>query len=159
MPEQTTQQEVLAWSAPVIPRQVRTRRWYMVAAVVLIATITYTVYASSWPLLVVVLLIALMYGLMHGHEPVTKQCTIAAEEVSLNEKRWKWDEIEGWWMLPTPGYVELHIVHKAPRRADLVVQTGTVDIQKLRTTLQAHAKELTEKHERVIDMIIRICKL
>lgn len=159
MPPETPEHILLTWQAPITPFHERTKTWYIVSSIVLLAALSYAVYASSWPLVVVLVLIGFMYFQLHGEKPRDQTFVISDRGVQLEQREMPWEEMEGWWLLSTPHYTELHVVPLIAKNGEMIIQTGTQDIEKIQKVLQEHAKELTEKRERFVDMLIRISKL
>ena len=160
MPELTpTQEQVLAtWRAPMHATMERTKRWYMIGGGVTIALAIYGIVTGAWTFAVVILLCAAMYVFTHDHRFGDEAATITTGGVQIAQRFMRFEDMQGFWFLPTPGYTELHIV-PTRRQPDMVIQTGTQDIQNLRQTLSERTTELTEKREHFLDAIIRICKL
>ncbi len=149
---------VLSWQAPASPTVVRTRRWYIVAAVVVLLLTAYSIYTGAWSFAVVCVLCGGMYALVHGHTPPVLTIALYDNGILFKEKFTRWDELAGFWILQTPDYNELHFVSRF-RRGDLVIQTGTQDIAQLRMILVQRLPEWTHRRERILDTLIRICKL
>ena len=150
---------LLSWKAPSIPVHQRTQRWYMTGGGVVVLGVVYGIYSNSWPFAIVMVLCGAMYFLLRGHQPPLKQCAITEQGVLLDSAFTRWDELSGFWFLPTPDYIELHFVPLAKRTADSVIQTGGMNIEMLRLMLASKIPELHEKRESFLDAFVRFCKL
>lgn len=131
----------------------------MIGGGVVIAGAAYGILTGSWSLTVVILLCGAMYYLMRDHVPPLKTISIRESGVMLEERFVRWEDLSGFWFLPTPEYIELHIVPKAARQSDILIQTGSADLQQIRLLIATHIPELIEKREGFLDVLIRLAKL
>ena len=153
-------EEVFAtWAAPILPRHHRSVRWYVIASIVIALCVTYGILRDSIPFAVVAVLTGIVYALLHRHAPPDRTITLTTSGVTLEKRTVPWKDLQGFWFFHTLDYTELHFVFKKTHRPDLIIQTGTQDIDALRTILQTHLPELTDRKERLLDTFIRICKL
>ena len=149
---------VLTWDAPSRPTVERTKRWYVIAAVVVAVVVVYAVVTASWTLAVVSVLAGGMYYLVHDHAPGVSHIELHDSGVLYDGEFTRWDQFVGFWFVPTPGYVELRFVPKRGAKR-VVIQLGTLDPAQLRMILGQRIPELVHKRESMIDIFIRICKL
>lgn len=149
---------VLAWDAPQRPSITRSKRWYTVAAVVVVIAAAYGIVSGSWSFAVVCVLAGGMYALVGDHSATSIRIELHESGVILDGAFTRWDQLVGYWMLPTPGYTELHFVRK-DKNERMFIQTGDQDIARLRMVLGQRLPELTHKKEGILDIIIRLCKL
>lgn len=70
-----------------------------------------------------------------------------------------WNECIGYWLLQGDGYVELHILRRRRGNKEVQIQTGDTDTHVLRSVLSDFIPEMTDRRERVLDMIIRLLKI
>lgn len=157
LPPQET--ALITWNAPVTPHHRRTKRWYIIAAVIIALCVAYGWYVDSIPFAVVAVLVGVIYALLHKHAPPDRTIVLTSEGVTLGRRMAEWSDLAGFWILHTSEYDELHFVSRKPRTADLVIQTGTQSTETLRAILQTRLPELTDRKERILDTFIRICKL
>lgn len=149
---------VLSWSAPTRPSVQRTKRWYVVAGIVVFAAAAYGIFSGSWSLAVVSVLAGGMYALIHDHKHADVKIELHDSGVLLDGTFTRWDELRGFWILHTSDYDELRFVQKKPRMR-MVIQTGTNKPNDLRMILGQRLPELTGMKESLVDIFIRICKL
>lgn len=153
-----TQEVILSWSAPIAPRHERGKVWYIAAGIVIALCVTYGIYADSLPFAVVAVLIGVMYILLRKHVPADVPCSISQRGITIGKRTVLWEQAQGFWLLRTPAYTELHVV-PAGRGTEMIIQTGDQDISALQGLLLQYTSELTDRRETLIDTIIRICKL
>ena len=149
---------VLSWDAPSHPTVQRSKRWYVVAAVVVAVIVLYAIITAAWTLAIVSVLAGGMYYLVHGHEPGVSHIEFHDSGVLFNGEFTRWDQFGGYWFVHTPEYVELRLVPKRGAKR-VFIQTGAMDPAQLRMVLGQRIPEFVHKHESMIDIFIRICKL
>jgi len=150
---------LLQWTAPEKPTHIRGKRWYVGAGLVLAALTAYAVLTEAWSFIVVIVLMAVVYGLVHRKPHPQHTVIVTEQHLQWDKRTIPWNDCEGFWMLQGPGYVELHIELKTGRKRHLTVQTGTNDSQQMHTLLAQFMPFLADRHENILDAIFRICKL
>lgn len=159
LPVQASGRLLLGWNATSIPLHQRGRRWYAVGSGLLLAGIIYGILSGAWSLSIVLVLCGSMYFLLRNHVPQEKTIAFLEDGVRFENDFWKWDDVESFWIIQTPGYNELHVSPKSRRRSDIVIQMPGIDPLLVRELLSKFTQENAEKKETLVDMIIRICKL
>lgn len=149
---------VLSWDGLARPTVIRTRRWYVLAGIVALATAIYGIVSGSWALAIVSILVGGMYGLIHDHPSPMAHIDLYDNGLQLDGHFVRWDQLAGFWILTTPDYTELRFVRRHVGKR-LAIQLGTQDPEQLRMILTQRLPELTQMHESVLDVCIRLCKL
>jgi hypothetical protein len=158
-PTPVERQTLLEWKAPrVSPRQ-RSRKWYLIASTILAAGIVYGIFSGGWTFSVVLLLCGLMYVLLHNHVPENKSISITNEGVHFEHDFVRYEDCTGYWIIGTEQYHLLHIGHKNRRKADIVIQLGTVTEEQVKNALGQYLEEQKDKREGFVDLLIRTFKL
>ncbi len=152
-------QPVLSWDAPARPVFERTKRWYVVAGIVVFAAAAYGIFSGSWSFAIVCVLAGGMYALIHDHKPGTSHVELHDSGIVLNGVFTRWDEFSGFWILSTPSYSEVRFVAKRQGHGRKSIQLGNQDPNQLRMVLGQRLPELVQMKESLIDIFIRICKL
>lgn len=150
---------LLAWSAPSRPPHDRDRKWYVIAGSIAALVLLYALFTQAWTFAVVIVLLAVLYGLLHGKSHLVHTVRIAEQALYWDTKTIPWSELEGFWMLQGPGYVELHIEWKQKGKERLVVQTGDQEPADIASSLARFLPSFADRREKLLDYIIRICKL
>ncbi len=150
---------VLSWEAPARPVFERTKRWYIVAGIVVFVAATYGIFSGSWSLAIVCVLAGGMYALIHDHQPGTSRVELHDNGIVLNGVFTRWDEFSGYWILHTPTYNEVRFVTKRAGHGRTSIQMGDQDPNQLRMVLGQRLPELIQMKEGFIDIFIRVCKL
>ncbi len=163
MPTNTTPitppQILLEWSAPILPRHNRSPRWYMILGGIVLGTAAYGIITSAWSVTIVTVLIGCMEFLLRGSDPPVKHISLTEHGIVLAGAFTRWEDCSSFWLIHTPQYTRLHISKRDPRARELHIQVENVDLQDVRWTLARFLSEDTQQMEKMIDIIIRICKL
>jgi len=153
------QNTILTWSAPARPAHTRDKRWYIVAGSIATLLVIYALYTQAWTFAIVIALLGVMYGILHGKNHPLHSIRITEKALYWDIKTISWDELDGFWMLQGPDYVELHIEFKQKGKERLVIQTENIPPQEIAAVLSRFIPGQTDRHEKLLDYIIRICKL
>lgn len=160
-PTQTPSQPIqplLQWNAYARAVQERGPHWYLIGGLIILSAAAYGILTGSWALAIVAILCGAMYVLLRGHVPEPKTMVITEQGVYLDGVFVGFADLSSFWFVQTPQAVELHVGRKGSG-GDLVILTGTMDPLVIRETLGHYLTEDSDKHENLIDAIIRICKL
>lgn len=150
---------MLTWTAPKLPHVERSHRWYSVAGSIVVGIAAYGILTGAWTVSLVAILCGVLYVLLRGHVPADSTITLSETGVLLDQAQRRWDELQGFWILPLPTYTEIHFTPKRSFTPELIIQTGNMDVTTLREFLHPHLPELAERQESILDTFIRICKL
>ncbi len=142
-----------------MPHIERSPRWYLIGGSIVLLTAVYGILTGAWTLSLVILLIAGMYTLLRNAPPPVGHISISPQGFTFNDAFTSWIDCESFWLLQGPGYIELHILKKRRWHAEVVIQIGPINPQSLRGLLGQLLTEHSDQRERLLDTIIRICKL
>ena len=151
--------EILRWEAPKNPTHVRGTRWYVSAGVFVVSCAAYGILTGQWSFSVVMILLAGMYVLTQHTAETKVSIAITQDGVICRNEFTSWKDCTDFWMLQGHDYVELHIAKRKRWSGDIVVLTGDNNPQLIRSTLGQFLPERSGQTERLLDTIIRICKL
>jgi len=150
---------LLAWEGLSAPLHDRGRRWYVIGGAVTLLVIIYGLVSGAWSMSLVAAAIAGMYVLRRNAPVVTRRIEIISTGIVLDGDFAPWADYKDFWLVQTPAYSELHLMRTGGFSREIVVQTGSVNPQSIRMTLSEYLQERADQKERLLDMIIRICKL
>lgn len=149
---------LVEWTAPEKPPHNRDKRWYLLAGFVAALFLVYALYTQAWTFAIVIVLLAVTYGLIHGKPPIKHSVQVSSQGLKWDKHLIPWSDLESFWMLQGPEYVELHIERKK-QRGSLLVQTGDCPPLEIASALSQYITLISDRRERLLDYIIRICKL
>jgi hypothetical protein len=154
-----TQSPALSWQAPRVANIDRGSGWYVTGGAVVLAGAVFGVLAGVWSLAIVCVLCGALYFLVRDHTFPDVTCALTDKGVQIGDTFLAWTQVKGYWFVITPSYTELRFTPKAPRTPDLFIQTGTLLPLDIRTFLAGKTDELTDKQERLVDILLRLTKL
>ncbi len=149
--------ELLTWSAATMPKHERSPRWYLITGGIFLLFMIVSILWDAWSFAVVVMLLGGVYYLVHRKPPPLKTISIRGGSCVFDGDVTPWRECVGFWFLPGEGYTELHIERRG--KPDIVIHTGPYSMEDLRSILVTFLPELTNRREKLLDKLIRICKL
>lgn len=155
--QQPSDPPLLEWSAPQDVHYERGTLWYIMATLFVAGCIAYSIWTQAWTFLVVIVLVAATYWKTHRRAPEQKRMRIWSQGFAIDNTFYAWAETEGFWILKGPDYFELHIEKKSG--GSIKIQTGAIDGYLLQDVMGNLAAELENRKEKLLDTIIRICKL
>ena len=160
-PPQTTAKPVpsLSWSAPTAPMHDRSPKWYMYGALFVLACAVWGILTGNWTFTIVMLMTGGLYFLVRKAPVPISTITLTESGFIFDTEFTQWTDCESFWMVQTPAYAELRIRKKRGVLRNVVIQTGALPPQLIRDVLAKFLPESTDQGERLVDKIIRICKL
>ncbi len=150
---------ILEWQAPIKVRHERTEKWYVVTAVCCALMIVYGILSGAWTMSLVFGMLAGLFYLTHKQNPHLHTISILDTGVFFGGRLYIWSECKQFWILRAETYHELHIEMKRSLVPDIVIQTGTMDPYVVRDTLAEFITPIEHRKEKILDAIIRFCKL
>lgn len=133
--------------------------WYAIAGTILLIIAAYGILSGAWSIALVSVLTAGLYVLLRDHRHGSVTATLSTTGVRIGDAYMHWQEVQGYWLLRTPEYTEIHFVPIDPRKPQLHIQTGSQSLSELQRLLQDFVPELTDKKEGLVDMFLRLYKL
>ena len=150
---------LLSWKAPEKTAHQRSERWYVIGSCITATMIVYGILSGTWSMSISFALLAGLFFLIRNEEPPVHEIALLDIGIRFNGQLHSWSEWKQFWILQGKDYHELHIETKKRLRPDLVIQTGDIDPYQLRDVLSQYIPQTDEQKERILDAIIRFCKL
>lgn len=149
---------LLEWHAPSRPDHVRSDKWYVVTGCLCAVVIAYGVLTAAWGLSLTFALLPALYYLIRNQGHRKHHIRIFEIGIEWDGRLIPWSDWKHFWILEGPGYHELHI-EPMKRGTELVVQTGDLDPFLVRDVLGVFLPQIGHQRERILDALIRFCKL
>ena len=154
-----THKILLAWKAPEKVAHTRSERWYVTGSCIAATMIVYGILSGAWSMSISFALLAGLVFLVRNETPSVHEIKLLDIGIEFNGRLHAWSEWKQFWILQGTDYHELHIETKKRLNPDLIIQTGDVDPYQLRDLLSEYIPQTDEQKERILDAIIRFCKL
>lgn len=152
-------QTLLSWSAPTQLKHEHAKGWYIVAAMISLILLFYSLWTESWSFTMVIIVAIAVYLFVHKAEPEDVTMALGEKGFLFGDRPIAWGECKNYWLIKTAHYSELHISRTSEREREVVILTGPVNILELRNVLNRYLPEIPNQHEKILDTILRICKL
>ncbi len=154
-----TNPPLLEWTAPAKVVHERSEKWYLVAGLLCAIMIIYGILIGAWSLSICVAMIAGLSFLIRNEGAHVHRIRILDIGIEFDGKPSIWSDWKHFWILRGEGYHELHIESRKPLTPDLVIQTGEIDPYAIRDQLSQYLVQIDHQKEKILDAIIRFCKL
>jgi hypothetical protein len=149
----------LAWRAPIHPEHERGVKWYIYGSIFVLACAIYGIFSGAWTFSVAIVVAAGLYYLVRKAPAVVKSIQLTEQGVTYDGEFTQWNDVSSFWVVATPAYNELHIMRKKGLNREIVIQLSDIGITPIRATLSQVIQEQSDRGERFLDLLIRICKL
>lgn len=156
---ETNTQTLLEWHAASRPDHVHTEKWYVAAGTFCALMISYGILSGAWSLSILFAFIPALYYMLRNQGHKKHHVRIREIGFQFDDKLHAWGEFKEFWILQGPDYYELHIAATKQIKSDIVVMTGDVDPFLIRDALSNFLPQVAHRKERLLDAIIRFCKL
>lgn len=151
---------LLTWRARTRPNHDRGLGWIIGMLGLAAFMLVYSIRTEAWTLTGLIFLCAIVYYLFGlKKEDILKEISIWDEGVQLDNEFFAWPTLTGFWFEKYPDCTQLHIEHRETWRYVLTIQTGPVSTANIRKLLSQHIPEQTDRTERLLDKLSRICKI
>ena len=150
---------IIEWQAPSRITHKRTQGWYMSASIVTLAMIVYGILTGAWSFSVTIAILAGLFYLIRNEPHALHTIRILPLGIEFDGITHGWNEWKDFWMLASPDHCELHVEPVKYLKHELIIHTGNVNPLLIRDTLSQFLPQNPQKKERLLDAIIRFCKL
>ena len=148
------------WVAPTHYDHERTKRWYVVWGGIAFAIAFVALLTGAWSVSVVTVVVAATYAIAHHEETPLRRMRIERDGFTFGEVFVPWSGCKDFWLIKTPLFQELHIVRTSGSPREVCIHLNPeIDPTLLRTSLSQYLSIRPDQHERLLDIIIRLCKL
>ena len=149
----------IEFTAPDRPHHTRGRKWYMATGMVALLCLVYSVFAGAWSFSVVLLLAVGMYVWVHKENPMNHTIRFDEHGITYDDTFTTWGDCTGFWFQRFQSHTELRIEQSKGFKRIYVILINPEQTQDFRAYLSPLLLELSDRHERILDFIFRICKL
>ena len=154
-----TEPILLEWKAPAKIAHERSEKWYLVMGLGCALMIVYGILSGAWSLSISFAMLAGLFFLIRNEKPHIHTIAVRETGIELDGRFSVWSDWKYFWILRADDYFELHIESKKYLTPDIVIQTGKIDPYALRDLLGQYILQTDTKKEKILDAIIRFCKL
>ncbi len=155
----TNTKAYLEWKAPRRPDYKKSKQWYLTGAVACLSMVAYGILLGSWSTALVFAFIPALYFLVRDQSHQTHAIRLMELGVEYDGRLHTWGELQEFWILVGDGYHELHIAPVKRWAPEIIIQTEPMDAYAVRDALIQRIPQVATRREKILDAIIRFCKL
>lgn len=148
---------VLEWYAQQHLHHERGLVWYVIAGAFVLGCIAYGLLTNGWSFSVLIVAIAAIHWKTHNKPPKEHRMRIWKRGFALDEEFIDWKDCIGYWMLRTSAFSQITVERKNGKSVHILL--GSINPFTVHEILPAFIQELPDHKERLLDIIIRICKI
>jgi hypothetical protein len=154
---QTHTEFLLSWEAPARKDPKRSRTWYITVGALGISAIAYALITSSYALAIEMIALIAVFVLFHRLPYHRYRVGISQNGFHLDETMYAWSDLKNFWILQGLDMNELHMDVKRGRDVRILIEG--LDPLVVRDVLLGFLPQDPTKREKLLDYIIRFCKL
>jgi len=109
--EKVLENSLMHWQAPEYEKYEKGRRWYLYAALVLLAIIGYAVYTNSPIMAITFILIGVVGYIFINREPKTIGFAITRDGIIAGREIYEFDHIKSFWIFYEPHDIKVVSLH------------------------------------------------
>jgi hypothetical protein len=155
----TNTQPLLSWQAPARINHERSDKWYLISGLVCATFVVYGLLTGAWSMSITFGMIAGLYFYVRNQQHPVHTIRIFEGGIEFDGRYSIWADWQFFWILDGKNYHELHIAPVKGLRTELVILTGEIDPYAVRDVLGHFLPQIAHQRERLLDAIIRFCKL
>ncbi|MFH1226208.1 MAG: hypothetical protein V1684_02915 [bacterium] len=154
-------QALMGWLVPEFMKHQRGGYWYLLAVLVGLGILAYSIFTGNFFLIVITVLTVIILFVYHRQEPAMVNFAITEEGLAIGQKFYPYKEINKFWLAyEKAGAKTLFIDFKGIIRPHLDVPLMDQDPLTVRETLLKYLEEdLDQETEPLLDSLSRFLKL
>ncbi len=149
------------WEFPEYHKHDRSRTWYIIAAVIILALVVYALLTQNFLFALMVVIFSVIILLNHARNPQMMEFRVTDKGLAVNERLYPYEELQSFWIINEPPAIKnLYFSFEKSVRPALAVYLADQDPEEVRMTLSDYLPEDTEKKDEPLsDLIWRVLKL
>ncbi len=160
LPQGAFDTPVLTWLSPQYLRFNRGKLWYLLAGLADIALIAYAVWAGTWTMAIVFILLPIVFLIEHRNKPKVVEVVVSQYGIKFGIVRIAFSDIKRFWVLHDPPFVdELHLLTNDRWHPEITIPLVGADPTLIRQYLVTQIPEWEGKKQSFIETLVRIFKL
>lgn len=153
-------QKLLAWEFPSFERHKRGVAWYILAPLIGLGLLIYSIVIKNFLLSIIVILIAIILGAKEFLQPQRVRFEVTDQGVTIADRHYRFKEFDKFWLAYEPPKVKvLYLEFKSGLRPNYSIPLMEQNPLKIRTILQKFIMEDLEREaEDLTDRLGRFFK-
>jgi hypothetical protein len=155
-----SEREIFSWEAKDFERASIDTKWYVVASVLIVALIGYSVWQRDWFVIgIIVVVSAVMFWYIFSVKPKNVSYKITPVGIHVDGRLYPFSEIHSFWMVYNDRVKSLYIAFTKKYLPTLVVGLENIDPVILKGFLLKKIPEQEKRGESLVDKFTRIARL
>ncbi len=150
---------ILGWEALEREHYTKGTGWYIGVIIFMVLGVLYGVYSTSWPMIIVFILLAVVMILYANKPPLTRPIFITEHGIFIREKLIPYENIAFFWITRTPEVNKLGFREKKGWQMEREILLHDIDPEIIREVLSEYIEENTKKMEHVVHRLTRFFRL
>lgn len=150
---------ILGWEALEREHYTKGNGWYIGVIIFMILGVLYGVYSTSWPMIIVFILLAVTMILYANKLPLTIPIFITERGIFVRKKFVGYENISSFWIIRTPEANKLGFREKGGLQIEREILLHDIDPEIIREILSSYIEENTKKMEHVVHRLSRFFRL
>ncbi|RLC37276.1 hypothetical protein DRH29_02545 [candidate division Kazan bacterium] len=148
-----------SWKAKEFSSNRRSAGWYVVAGIIFLAAVVYTIYIHQWIGLGVVVMIGVLIYLSQSMAPRVFDHKITDRGIAVGKKFYEYSNLRSFWIVLDKDNPTLNLMLNKKLSLLLTLQLGTADVERIRKILGDFLPEDANRGEDIADKITKFLKL
>ncbi len=162
MPNKTPQPtSVIEWEFPEYTPAIRTKKWYVLMILILLALIIYAILTDNFLFALIIVMFGIIIFINQRHEPQKIKITLSSQGIKLGEKEYPYSQLSNFWLIYNPPVVKnLYFIFKNSWRPHLSIPLTEQNPLEVRSFLRRYLPEdLEQEGEPLSDVLGRLFKI
>lgn len=151
---------IFAWQSQSMTGSKRTARWYIIAALLIVAIIAYSVWQRDWFIIGIVIVVsAILFWYMHVAVPQNVAYRLTPMGIYVENRFYPFSEMHSFWIVYDQNVKSLYIIFRKKYLPALTINIESLDPLVLKSYLSKKLPEQESRGENLIDKIARMTGL
>lgn len=158
--EMISDKEIFSWIAPNFTREHKDPKWFITAAVIILAAIGYSVWQQDWFVIgIIVIVSAVMFWYVFSVHPRDVSYKITPMGIYVDDRLYPFSEIHSFWMIYNNNVKTIYFALIKKYLPTVVVSLENVDPLLVKGFLLKKIPEQERRGESLVDKFTRVVGL
>lgn len=151
---------LVSWLAREYPHHEKSKLWFIVAAVILMALVIYGIFTDGWTFSMALIVAAGAYYVSHRSPPEIVTIAVTNKGIKVGRHMIEYPVIKNFWIAYEPPHVRKIYLHLKQKIAtNITIDLETADVNEVKKALKKYITEHESNEEPFTDTLIRIFRL
>ena len=151
---------MISWRAPEYIKIKKSYTWFVIASLMTILLVVYSLKEGSWSFAMAVMAAAIAYGVYVRQKPKNVEIVVSEMGIKIGKYKIPYSHMRVFWIVYHPPFIQtLNIRTVDAFTPDIAIQLGEQSPVKVREYMVKQVPEWEGKHENFIDSLARLLKL